>query len=247
LPSPSVTEAHVVFPTRTVFEASGSSFINQEGRIQFSSPLHCGGSPVSQVSKGSHPPRIHLDQVPGGEARSPAEILSELSSVISGKEQEVEVRDLWAWLAGAAPAFKKLPESISRKEGFRLLPDKQPEADFSDALAQRIDHGDKEQIELLLVERTFGTEELSSYSQFAREAEEPPWLTMNSRDACRLGFTQGDRVSLQVKGVNIEVGLQCVERMAAGVMVLPRHRGIPWQKFEASRISVSVDRIKRLP
>jgi len=247
LPSPSVTEAHVVFPTRTVFEASGSSFINQEGRIQFSSPLHCGGSPVSQVSKGSHPPRIHLDQVPGGEARSPAEILSELSSVISGKEQKMEVRDLWAWLAGAAPAFKKLSGSISRNEGFRLLPDRQREADFSDALAQRIDHGDKEQIELLLVERTFGTEELSSYSQFAREAEEPPWLTMNPRDADRLGFAQGGRVSIRVKGILVDVRLQVIDAVAPGVMVLPRHRGIPWQKFETPRVRVSVDRIKRLP
>jgi anaerobic selenocysteine-containing dehydrogenase len=102
-------------------------------------------------------------------------------------------------------------------------------------------------MELMLVDQMFGTEELSSYSQFAREAEKPPRLIMNTSDAERLGLTQGNRVSLQVKGVNIEAGLQCAETMAAGVMVLPRHGGIPWQKFEASRVSVSADRIKRLP
>lgn len=247
LPSSSVAKAHVVFPTCTVFDTSGSSFINQEGRVQFSSPLHYGGSPVSQVSKGSHPPRIHLDRVPGGEAKSAAEILSELASVIAGKEQKTETGDLWAWLATDAPAFKKLSEFYSKRESFRLVPDRQPTKDFAGAFQQETDLRGDGHMELMLVDQMFGTEELSCHSQFAREAEKPPRLIMNTSDAERLGFTQGNRVSLQVKGVNIEAGLQCVERMAAGVMVLPRHRGIPWQKFEAPRVSVPLDRIKRLP
>jgi NADH-quinone oxidoreductase subunit G len=247
LPSSSVAEAHVVFPTGTVFDTSDSSFLNQEGRVQFSSPLHHGGSPVSQASKGSHPPRIHLGRTPGGEAKCAAEILSELASVIAGKEEKRETGELWAWLATDAPAFKKLSEFYSKRESFRLVPDKQSTKDFSEAFQQETDLRGHGQMELMLVDQLFGTEELSSYSQFAREAEKPPRLIMNTSDAERLGFTQGNRVSLQVKGVNIEAALQCVETMAAGVMVLPRHRGIPWQKFEASRVSVSADRIKRLP
>ena len=135
LPSRSIGEAHVVFPTRTVFETSGSSYINQEGRIQFSSPLHQGGSPVSQVSKGSHPPRNHLEQIPGGESRGAAEILAELASAIAGKEQKTETGKLWAWLATNAPTFKKLSESFSKGESLRLVPEKQPTKDFSDALS----------------------------------------------------------------------------------------------------------------
>ena len=247
LPSRSIGEAHVVFPTRTVFETSGSSYINQEGRIQFSSPLHQGGSPVSQVSKGSHPPRNHLEQIPGGESRGAAEILAELASAIAGKEIKTEVENLWAWLATNAPAFEELSESFSRGEGLRLVPEKQPIKDFSDALPREKDRRGKEQMELLLVEQTFGTEELSSYSRFTRDAEKPPWLTMNTRDADRLGLTHGDRVSLQVNGGTLEVRLQVVETVAPGVMVLPRHHGIPWQVFEAPRVSVPIERIKRLP
>jgi len=102
-------------------------------------------------------------------------------------------------------------------------------------------------MELLLVEQTFGTEELSIYSRFTREAEKPPCLTMNTRDADRLGLTHGNRVSLQVNGGSLEVGLQAVETVAPGVMVLPRHRNLPWQVFAAPRVSVPIERIKRLP
>jgi NADH-quinone oxidoreductase subunit G len=247
LPSRSVRESHVVFPTRTVFETSGSSYINQEGRIQFSSPLHQGGTPVSQVSKGSHPPRNHLEQIPGGESRGAAEILAELASAIAGKEQKTEPGNLWAWLATNAPAFEKLSESFSKGEGLRLVPEKQPIKDFSDARSREKDRRGQEQMELLLVEQTFGTEELSIYSRFTREAEKPPCLMMNTRDANRLGLTHGDRVSLQVNGRTLEVGLQVVETVAPGVMVLPRHHGIPWQLFKAPRVSVPIERIKRLP
>jgi len=202
---------------------------------------------VSQVSKGSHPPRNHLEQIPGGESRGAAEILAELASAIAGKEIETETGKLWAWLATNAPAFEKLSESFSKGEGLRLVPEKQPIKDFSDALPREKDRRGKEQMELLLVEQTFGTEELSIYSRFTRDAEKPPWLTMNTRDADRLGLTHGDRVSVQVNGGTLEVRLQVVETVAPGVMVLPRHHGIPWQVFEAPRVSVPIERIKRLP
>ena len=80
-----------------------------------------------------------------------------------------------------------------------------------------------------------------------KDAEKPPCLTMNTRDANRLGLTHEDRVSLQVNGCILEVGLQAVETVAAGVMVLPRHRGIPWQVFKAPRVMVPIEHIKRLP
>jgi NADH-quinone oxidoreductase subunit G len=247
LPSPTVAEAHVVFPTRTVFETSVSTFINQEGRVQFSFPLHRGGSPVAQISRGSHPPRIHLEDIPGGEAKGAGEILSELASVIAGKKQDTEAWDFWSWLAGDDPALKKLSDSFSGRESFRLLPAGESTRDFSDAFQHEKDLRGAGQMELLVAERTFGSEELSSYSQFARNAEGPSGLMMNPRDAERLGLAHGDRVSLQVNGGLVKVGLQVIEAVAPGVMVLPRHRGIAWQKFEASRVSVPIDHIKRLP
>ena len=200
---------------------------------------------MSQVSKGSHPPRNHLEQIPGGDSRGAAEILAELASAIAGKEQKTETGKLWAWLTTNAPAFKKLSESFSKRESLRLVPEKQPIKDFSDALRREEDRRGKERMELLLVEQTFGTEELSIYSRFTRDAEKPPWLTMNTRDANRLGLTHGDRVSLQVNGGSLEVVLRLSETMAAGVMVLPRHHGIPWQVFEAPRVMVPIEHIMR--
>jgi NADH-quinone oxidoreductase subunit G len=237
----------VFFPTRTAFETSGSSFVNQEGRIQFFSPLHQGGSPVSQVSKGSHPPRTHLEQIPGGEPRGAAEILTGLASAFAGKEIETESGNPWAWLAAIVPAFERFSEFLSGGKSLRLVPEKRPATDFSDAVPPAMDRGGEDRMELLLVEQTFGTEELSIYSRFTRSAEKPPYLMMNTRDADRLGLTHGGRVSFQVNGGSVEVGLQVVDTVAPGVMVLPRHHAIPWQVFQAPQVRVPIGLIKRLP
>jgi NADH-quinone oxidoreductase subunit G len=52
LPSSSAERAHILLPTTTAFERVGSVFINQEGRAQFSPPVHEGGLPISMVSGG---------------------------------------------------------------------------------------------------------------------------------------------------------------------------------------------------
>ncbi len=66
LPSPSVEKADLVLPTTPLFERTPSTFVNQEGRLQQATPVHRGGTPISQVSSGNRPPRTFENHVPGG-------------------------------------------------------------------------------------------------------------------------------------------------------------------------------------
>jgi len=83
----------------------------------------------------------------------------------------------------------------------------------------------------LMTERVFGTEELSRYSAFTKQAEMAPAALLHPEDAQRLGLSEGDRVSLSLEGGELVVGLCMAPTMAKGLMIIPRHRQLDWQKI----------------
>ncbi len=74
--------ANIVVPTLTHFE-TGSSFINQEGRLQKTCPSYQAGTPLSQVSCGKHPPREFRKDIPGSGAKAAWEIIHELEKAMT--------------------------------------------------------------------------------------------------------------------------------------------------------------------
>jgi hypothetical protein len=44
----------------------------------------------------------------------------------------------------------------------------------------------------------------------------------------------------------LEMEVSMVETMSAGVMVLPRHRKLQWQKVKEYPVKVPIDRIKKV-
>ena len=109
---------------------------------------------------------------------------------------------------------------------------------------EKTDH-QPDSVELLLVDRTFGTEELSAYSRPLREAGERPCLTMATEIGRRIGIQNGDHVLLTLDKGTLEVAVELKDQMAPGVMILPRHDQIPWQKMATSRVRLSLDRIQK--
>jgi len=101
-------------------------------------------------------------------------------------------------------------------------------------------------LELLLVDWTFGTEELSSYSRFVQQVEKIPCLIMPAADAARLGLNDKDRVVVDFEAGTLEVGLSIMENMAPGVIILPRHRLLAWQKLKDIPARVPVERIRKI-
>jgi NADH-quinone oxidoreductase subunit G len=230
LPSPALNRAHVALPTLTLFERTPAAFVNQEGRVQQAPPVHFGGVPIALISPEAHPPRTYLNYVPGGDPRAPAAIFTELARELSEAPAASEGEDLWVWLAKGNPLFARLAALPEHPAGLRLLPEEQSRDDFAGGPV-RAEAAPRGEFELLLVDWTFGTEELAGYSPLSQQVEPDPCLTMHSQDVARLGLAPGEQVTLNLPGGPLEIQVQGAANMAPGVLVLPRHRRLAWRRL----------------
>jgi NADH-quinone oxidoreductase subunit G len=240
--STSAQLAHILLPTLTLFEMQ-STFINQEGRAQFSKPVYAGGIPIEQVSAGDHPPRTFRKDIPGSEPKAAWQILEELAEVMSSVSK-ISISDLWAWLAKENSVFGSLKPSDS-PEDIRLMPGQRSGSLFSPVPFER-PPSPVDSLQLLLVDWTFGTEELSNYSHTLQQVEKAPHLLMHPKDAMGAGLKDRDRVILQLDGGPLEIEVSIEENMAQWIMVLPRHRQLDWQKLKTTPAAIPFDRIKKV-
>jgi NADH-quinone oxidoreductase subunit G len=242
LPSDAMRHAKIFMPTRTLFE-TGTAFVNQEGRVQFSPAAHSGGIPIEQISAGGHPPRVFRGDIPGNEPKAAWQILAELLDALNlpGEWKTMRRDHLRQWMVGENSLFANL------SDGVRLHLKETKENLFS---MDRFTQGDKDRLdghlELLLVDWTFGTEELSTFSKYIREVEKEPSLLMHPKDASRLSLMNHDRVALQLDAGKMEVKLSISEKLAPGVLILPRHHQLEWQKLKTLPARVSFDQIEKI-
>jgi NADH-quinone oxidoreductase subunit G len=249
LPSPTARLAHIFFPTRTLFEME-TSFVNQEGRVQFATPAYRGGIPISQISAGDHPPRVFRREIPGGEPEPAWEILARLANAFSSPDREMfslSRSELWGWVAKEVPAFSNVQMTGELHDGVRVNLRQRSEKPFSSDGGNRFESQAQKDslLELFVVDWTFGTEELSASSKFIRQVEKEPCLFMNSEDASRMGLKDRERITLHLDKGPLEAELCIVENMAPGVIVMPQHRQLAWQKIERWPVRVAVDQIKK--
>ncbi|MCG6971767.1 MAG: NADH-quinone oxidoreductase subunit NuoG [Desulfobacterales bacterium] len=245
LDSRSAKTADVFLPTETLYEAGGF-FINQEGRAQKVPVAFQGGRPIIQTGAGSHPPRTFSKDIPGHDAKPAWRVLTELERGASGSLDK-EIRfELMQWLVDAHSMFSGLlskgpfPDAGIRIDagqgaGARV------EQDQSDASHPGVESDDD--LELITVDWTFGTEELSVRSPFLGQVEKAPCLFLSEKDAARLGFSHGDRVALRSDEGTIEVKLSPAGNMARGTLVLPRHHRLDWQHMKALKIELNKNQI----
>jgi NADH-quinone oxidoreductase subunit G len=245
LPTPSVKRAHVVLPTVPIFERAASVFVNQEGRAQTALPVHLGGTPLAQISPEVHPPRTFLDQVPGSDPRPPAEILRELTQVLSELADPAPV-DLWAWLSRRHPIFAPLKSLTDHPEGVRLLPETRSQRDFTTLPAPGPEPAPAH-LELLLVDWTFGTEELASYAAIMGEAETDPVVLIHPQDAGKFGLKDGKPAALRLPKGSLTVAVKLAAAMAPGVLILPRHRRLDWRKLAETPVFLAPGQINPMP
>ena len=244
--SQSAQRADVFLPTSTLYEGGGT-FVNQEGRVQVAPRAYMGGIPTAQISGGDHPPRVYARDIPGGEPRPGWQALAEIANGDLHPGVETTTAALWAWLADANPVFANLPP-IDKfpNDGVRLSPADGAGPRFSLDWSAEPGRERTDALELILVEWTFGTEELSSLSPPLAEVERKPSLCMHLDDAARLGLLAGDRVSLKLDTGSLEVDVSIKENMASGVVVLPRHRLLKWQKIKTLPKFVSFEDVKKI-
>jgi NADH-quinone oxidoreductase subunit G len=144
-------------------------------------------------------------------------------------------------------AFASLQPFDLPPEGLPILPDLNEEKSFSSppSPSRGEDEEESDSLELLLVDWTFGTEELSAYSRFIQQVEKTPYLLMHGQDAARLGLKDQDKVIVHLDGGPLEVGLRVADNMARGVMILPRHRQLAWQKLKDVPTRIPIEQIRK--
>lgn len=245
LDSKAVRTADIFLPCMTLYEAGGF-FINQGGRVQKVPVAFQGGRPVVQVSGGGHPPRSFRDDIPGHEARPAWQALEELSHGTSEPRKKGMYVELMQWLVETHPVFSDLlPVDAFPDTGVRLNPGQgtgaRNERDRSVAPPSKSKpDGD---LELITVDWTFGTEELSVRSPYLRQMEKDPRLFLSKKDAAQLGISDGHRIAIRSDAGTIHVHAAVVENMAPGILVLPRHHRLDWQHLKALKITLNKNRI----
>jgi NADH-quinone oxidoreductase subunit G len=68
---------------------------------------------------------------------------------------------------------------------------------------------------------------------------------MHTSDANAFELYDGDRIEIETDSGKFEAKLKVVESMAAGVLVIPRHRKLSWQIFKAGA-SIGRDQINKV-
>jgi NADH-quinone oxidoreductase subunit G len=247
LPSEAAKEAHIFLPTRTLFETE-TSFLNQEGRIQFTAAAHHGGIPISQISAGNHPPRTFRHDIPGEEPEPTWKILAKLADAMPMPRDEILPRsrsELWVWITKEFPAFAHVQNFDEQRSSVRVnlgLGTEKPFSSYGPSQSE-IKRQQDDGLDLLLTDWTFGTEELAAYSRYIHQVEKSPCLFMHPSDALRAGIAGQERCTLRLDGGSLDVELRVVENMAPGVMVMPRHRQLAWQKLKKWPVRVAFDQI----
>jgi NADH-quinone oxidoreductase subunit G len=221
LDSATSRRARILLPSQTIYEAGGV-FINQEGRAQETPRIYDGGASIQETGAGSHPPRVFGLRLPGSDPRPAWRVLAGLAGE-APDAAPVETRSerLRRDLAQAShPALREMPRipedgvrlSLGTSGAPRFAAPPVPPASVPDEL------------EVVVTERTFGTEELSAYSTCLESLQERPFVALHPRDADAWGLGDGDRVALRAPSGTVELDVRCVEGMAPGVAVLPRLR-----------------------
>jgi NADH-quinone oxidoreductase subunit G len=240
--------AHIFLPTSTLYEAGGI-FINQEGKLQAAPRAHLSGTPIVQVSGGNHPPRIYESEIPGGEPRPGWQALAELVYEELQPDENTTRASVLYGLSELNPAFATIPAIDELPEdGIRVSPPEELSLRFSLDWIHELERKESpdKSLELVLVNWTFSTEELSQYSPPLMKLEKEPAVFMHVDDASRLGLSDSDKVAILLDRGALEVSVSVKENMASGIIVMPRHRLLEWQKIETLPKFVSYEEIKKV-
>ena len=230
LNSETAQKAHIFLPTTTLYEGGGI-YMNQEARVQVAQPAYRGGTSIGLTGGGDYPPRIYGTGIPGNE---PAAAWKLLAYLIDDGQQSTtkDLRDgIWNWLAETQSGFEDLGaiEEI-HDDGARFY--RAP--DFSGRFSSDPPSGDSisdDHLEL---------------SDCLAELAGTPAVLMGSGDAAELNLADGDVVSIELDRGTIEANLKVADHMAAGTLIIPRHKDLSWQKMGTGQTWVRKDRVRKV-
>ncbi len=244
LPTATAQRADVFLPTTTVFE-SGSSFINQHGRIQYAEQIHAVGTPLRHMQPQPHPPREHREIVPGGDPRPAWQALADIGHAMDLAHPQWTTGGPGDWLTGVRSPFAQLQTlGYPPREG-HVLPLGSEAPPFAALDLPESVPTQAHEMEILFVEQTFGTEILSCFSEPIRPAAPAPAACIHPDDALKLGFSDGDPVRFALDGGTVAATVSLAANMAPGAIVIPRRPDVPWWNARSRYVRIGSDRISK--
>ena len=246
--SDAVQKAHIFIPSTTLYEADGV-FVNQEGRAQMIRQAYSGGEPIIQSGGGDHPPRIYGQGIPGATPMPAWMTMAQFADrqVEPDNKKAPLTYDHWLVNIVSELADVNLTADIP-DEGLRLNPGIKTDLRFTTEFSGRPEEhqGGTGNLKLTFIDLTFGSEVLSVHSECLQELEPEPAVLMHTSAAHSLDLVDGDSVCIQTESGVFEAKLRVVENMAAGVLVVPRHRKLSWQIFKPGMINIGREQIKKV-
>jgi NADH-quinone oxidoreductase subunit G len=210
---------------------------------------YSGGIPIVQSGGRDHPPRIYGTGIPGADSKPAWLIMVELADDKIKPENKTLPATIHQWLADIAPELADVNLTAGLPdEGIRLNSGVNTDLRFNTDFSRQPEQhqGSTGNLKLIFTDLTFGSEALSVHSECLWELEPEPAVIMHTSEAESLNLSDGDPVSIQTESGNLEAKLQVVANMAAGVLVVPRHRKLSWQIFESGMSSIGRDQIKKV-
>ncbi|MFP4422585.1 MAG: molybdopterin dinucleotide binding domain-containing protein, partial [Desulfococcaceae bacterium] len=197
---------------------------------QFTPAAYAGGIPIRETGKGDHPPREFRKDIPGGDVPATSEAFARIAGLAAD-----------AVISAVHPALEGIAERcVADVDGVRLNAiDRKP---VDGEPAEIPGEGD---FLLLAADAVFGTEPLSSRSLPIQKRTPKPVLKLHPDDAATLGLSAGDRVALDTGNGPIRLSVATDERSAPGVLTLPRHCDLPWQRLGGTRRRLRKDQIRK--
>jgi NADH-quinone oxidoreductase subunit G len=156
---------------------------------------------------------------------------------------------VYQWLADLVPELADVNVSSNiADEGLRLNSGAKTDLQFATVFSgQPAEHPESTaRLKLVFADLTFGTDALSAHSECLRELEPEPAVIIHTSEAKGLDLIDGDLISIQTENGRLETKLKVVENMAAGVLVIPRHRKLAWQIFDTGSTSIGREQIKKV-
>ena len=164
-------------------------------------------------------------------------------------DKNIEHTNDRAWLADVIPEFASLPQLDDiADDGVRFESAADVDLRFKGENASLFGKTkvQEDNLELIMVDWTFGTEELSAYASCLWELEPEPCATMHTRDAHASKLYDGDRIEIETDSRNLELILRVADNMAPGILLVPRHHKLEWQNLGTGRVLIGKDRINKV-
>lgn len=221
LPTLTARRADLLLPTTAPAEGGGT-LINNEGRLRTCQTVFDPGLPIRVTGGGDHPPRIFEAAAPGSLPRPAWAVTAALA------QRPLSLARVRRELAATEPRLANLPDLAPEEEGKRV---ESPGALAMPPASAPLDCRPPDTLRLLAVETLFGSEVFSHFSNPLETVLPDPFALLHALEAARLGIAEGEDIVLITRHGRVEVSARLSDRMAPGLVILPRLRGTPLADF----------------